>query len=285
MMLADRNLLKADRSLLRADRSLRAGRVLRAERAIGWTMLIELFRRKDLYVLGLLVLVLIGSAAAIDFFGVEGAEVYLRELATTLSLLFTVVIAVAVVSRQIPREVERKTIVPILAKPITRWQFLFGKFLGATACFTTALVVFWACGALVSAAKGVAFPALAVQAVVLQWLGIVMLTAMALFFSTLVSETPVSVTLSLLSYFLLKGFTSNIHILGSRASGLGAWGLGMLYTLVPHFEFYDTTQMMAFAPMQNALGPVDWLFFAGYALAYTAVFLVGAWLAFRRKRF
>jgi Cu-processing system permease protein len=264
---------------------MRTDRVLRAERAIGWTMVIELFRRKDLYVLGLLVLVLIGSAAAIDFFGVEGVEVYLRELAATLSLLFTVLIAVGVVSRQIPREAERKTLVPILAKPITRWQFLFGKFLGATACFTTALVVFWACSALVSAIKGVAFPALAVQAMVLQWLGIVMLTALALFFSTLVSETPVSVTLSLLSYFLLKGFTSNIHILGGHASGVGAWSLGLLYTVVPHFEFYDTTQMMAFAPLQHALGLVDWLFFVGYASVYTAVFLGGAWLAFRRKRF
>ena len=262
-----------------------ADRSLRAERAIGRTMLIELFRRKDLYVLGLLVLVLVGVAAAIDFFGVEGIEVYLRELSTTLTLLFTVIIAVAVVARQIPREIERKTLVPILAKPLTRWQFLFGKFLGAVACFTVALVVFWACSALISAFKGVAVTGLVVQALVLQWLGLVMLTAMALLFSTLVSETPVSVTLSLLAYFLLKGFTSNIHILGSRATGVGAATIGLLYTLVPHFEFYDATQMMAFAPLQKALGPVEWLFFVGYAFGYTAVFLGAASLAFRRKQF
>ena len=262
-----------------------AGRCLRAERAVGWTMVIELLRRKDLYVLALLVLVLIGAAAAIDFFGVEGIEVYVRELAATLTLLFTVIIAVAVVARQIPRETERKTLVPILAKPLTRWQFLFGKFLGAVVCFTAALAVFWVCSALVAAFKGVPLTWLAVQAVALQWLGLVMLTAMALLFSTLVSETPVSVTLSLLAYFLFKGFTAHIHILASGAAGAGAWLLGLVYTVVPHFEFYDTTQMMAFAPLQKALGAVDWLFFASYALGYTGVFLAGAWLAFRRKRF
>ena len=264
---------------------MRADRSLRAERAIASTMIIELFRRKELYVLGLLVLVLIGAAAAIDFFGVEGVEVYLRELVATLTLLFTVLIAVGVVSRQVPREIERRTIVPVLAKPITRWQFLFGKFLGAVACFSTALAVFWICSVLVAAAKGVALTGIAVQALVLQWLGVVMLTALALLFSTLVSETPVSVTLSLLAYFLLKGFTSNIHILGSAVGGVGGWTMALAYTVVPHFEFYDTTQMMAFAPLQEALGVTDWLFFAGYALAYTGVFLGGAWLAFRRKRF
>jgi len=259
--------------------------MLAAERAIGRAMLIELFRRKDLYVLGLLVLVLLGAAASIDFFGVEGVEAYLRELSTTLTLLFTVVIAVAVVARQIPREVERKTLVPILAKPLSRWQFLFGKFLGAVACLTAALVVFWASSALIEAFKGMRLTGLLVQGFVLQWLGLVMLTALALLFSTLVSEAPVSVTLSLLAYFLLKGFTSNIHILASGATGFGASALGLVYTVVPHFEFYDPTQMMAFAPLQKALGFLDWLFFAGYAFGYTAVFLAGAWLAFRRKRF
>ena len=269
----------ANRSSLRADRSLRA------ERAIGRAMLIELVRRKDLYVLGLLVLVFVGAAAAIDFFGVEGVEAYLRELSATLALLFSVIIAVAVVARQIPRESERKTLVPILAKPVTRWQFLFGKFLGAVACFTVALAVFWACSALIWVSKGMTLTGVLVQGIVLQWLGLVMLTALALLFSTLVSETPVGVTLSLLAYFLLKGFTSNIHVLGSSATGVGAWAIGLLYTVVPHFEFYDTTQMVALAPLSKGLGPVDWLFFVGYALGYTAIFLAGAWLAFRRKRF
>jgi len=261
------------------------GRSLRAERVIGWTMVIELVRRKDLYVLGLLVLVLIGAAATIDFFGVEGVESYLRELASTLTLLFTVLIAVAVVARQVPRETERGTIMPVLAKPITRWQFLFGKFLGAVACFSAALAAFWICSVVVMAVKSVAVTWIAVQALVLQWLGLVMLTALALLFSTVVSETAVSVTLSLLAYFLLKGFTSNIHILGSAVSGVGGWAMGLAYTVVPHFEFYDTTQMMAFAPLQQVLGVTDWLFFVGYALGYTGVFLGGAWLAFRRKRF
>ena len=261
-----------------------ADRSLRAERAIARVMLIELFRRKDLYVLGLLVLVFLGAAASIDFFGVGGAEVYLRELSTTLTLLFTVIIAVGVVARQIPRELERKTLMPILAKPLSRWQFVFGKFLGAVASFTAALAVLWACSALVSALKGVRLTGLLVQGFVLQWLGLVMLTAFALMVSTVVSETAVSVTLSLLAYFLLKGFTSNIHILGSGASGVGASALALVYTVVPHFEFYDPTQMMAFAPLQHWLRPLDWLFFAGYAFGYAAIFLAGAWLAFRRRR-
>jgi ABC-type transport system involved in multi-copper enzyme maturation permease subunit len=153
------------------------------------------------------------------------------------------------------------------------------------ACLTAALVVFWACSAIVAALKGVALRRLAIQALVLQWLGLVMLTAMALCFSTLVSETPVSVTLSLLAYFVLKGFTSHVEVLASGASGIGAWAIGLAYTVVPHFEFYDPSQMLAFAPLYTALGPVDWLFFVSYALGYTAVFLAGAWLAFRRKRF
>ena len=65
---------------------------------------------------------------------------------------------------------------------------------------------------------------------------------------------------------------------------MGGPALALVYTVVPHFEVYDPTQMMAFAPLQRWLQPLDWLFFAGYAFGYAAIFLAGAWLAFRRKR-
>ena len=54
-----------------------------------------------------------------------------------------------------------------------------------------------------------------------------------------------------------------------------------LYFLIPHLEWYDVRDLIIYD--RNLVGWVDCGLATLYAVLYMAVFLLGAWLVFRRK--
>ena len=103
----------------------------------------ELIRRKDLYLIFALLVVIIFYAASVSFGGQKGFERYFREIGISLCLIFSVVIAVVFSARQIPQEVETKTIYPILAHPVTRFELILGKFAGVLAVSIASFTLFY----------------------------------------------------------------------------------------------------------------------------------------------
>ena len=54
-----------------------------------------------------------------------------------------------------------------------------------------------------------------------------------------------------------------------------------VYFLIPHLEFFDLRERIVHNWGGRPWGPV--VLATGYGFAYMGVFLLGAWLAFRRK--
>ena len=79
-------------------------------------MVKELIRRKDFYLIFALLLVIILYAAGVSFGGQRGFERYFREIGISFAYIFSVLIAILFAARQIPQEVETKTIYPVLAR-------------------------------------------------------------------------------------------------------------------------------------------------------------------------
>ncbi|MDD5437337.1 MAG: ABC transporter permease, partial [Candidatus Omnitrophica bacterium] len=104
----------------------------------------EFIRRKDFYLIFALLLVIILYAAGISFGGERGFERYFREIGISFTYIFSVIIAVVFASRQIPHELEAKTAYPILAHPVSRGQFILGKFLGVLLISVISFTFFYA---------------------------------------------------------------------------------------------------------------------------------------------
>jgi len=68
---------------------------------------------------------------------------YAKDLCMLLVWISALVIAIATAARQIPVERENRTIFPLLAKPVTRWQVVLGKFMGSWLATGVALLVFY----------------------------------------------------------------------------------------------------------------------------------------------
>ena len=113
--------------------------------AVASGVFLELVRRKDFTVLGILAGLFLAFLAAARFVGFDhaAAGTFLLNLSLTLIVGLAHVIALVTAARQLPDEMERGTIYPLLARPIRRSDVLLGKWTAATAA---GMVVFYLLG-------------------------------------------------------------------------------------------------------------------------------------------
>ncbi|MBU1694112.1 MAG: ABC transporter permease subunit, partial [Verrucomicrobia bacterium] len=92
---------------------------------------LDMLRRKDLYVMAILLLTLLFVLMSLNLFGLGAVIRYILDVGLLLAWLFSLVLVVGLAARQLPREESRGTIFPLLAKPVTRGELLLGKWLGS----------------------------------------------------------------------------------------------------------------------------------------------------------
>ena len=98
--------------------------------ALSSLVIKELYRRKDFYVLFILTAIITVIMGSINVFNLSGLLRQLQHICLLLIWISSLVIALATAARQIPAERENRTIFPLMAKPVTRWEVVLGKFLG-----------------------------------------------------------------------------------------------------------------------------------------------------------
>ncbi len=95
---------------------------------------LELLRRRDLVVLGVFAVLLLGFLAVARTVGFENPATgtFVLNLALTVAVGLGQVVALVTTARQMPDEFEHRTIYPLLARPVRRRDLLLGKWLAGT---------------------------------------------------------------------------------------------------------------------------------------------------------
>jgi hypothetical protein len=111
-----------------------------------WTIarntMTEMIRQMFFYILVIFAVVVLASSLYFaDLSSVEIDRVkFIKDFCLAAIKLFGVMIAIVGTAQLLPMELDNRTIYPILAKPVYRGEFLFGKFLGLiTLLFLTTL--------------------------------------------------------------------------------------------------------------------------------------------------
>lgn len=256
---------------------------MKRARTIAAIVWLEMLRRKDVYVLLILLGALLAALVSLDVFGLGGAVGYVKDIGLLMAWLFGWVLAVALSTRQLPQEEARGTIFPLLAKPISRRDLLAGKWLGCWSVVATATAVFYVLVAAVAAAKGGRFDPLALaQGYLLHTAALAVIVAIGLLLSTRLNQDAASALAYIVSgaAFLLL---PRVPQLAASSGGLSATLMLVLYHLLPHLELFDMRKRLV-----HDFGPVRWPVFAAvlaYGVLLTVLFVLLAWLAYRRKRF
>lgn len=246
---------------------------------LTWATLAETIRRKDLYVVWILAVFGLAGGAVLASMGVRGIETFLRDITLTVVNLLSMVICVWLAARQIPEELSRRTLFPLLARPVRRFDVLAGKFLAVWLLSCGALVVLagiaWLSLLLFHAAIGPIFW----EYVLLRMLSFGPIAALTMSLSLVISA-PATVTLSCLLTLFGTLFAQTLADAVRTASPAVQLPLKALYFVLPHLDLFDLSQRAAYNYPPIPAWPV--LALCLYALAYVAVFLSLGELKFRR---
>lgn len=256
---------------------------LRALRVLAGTVWIEAVRRREIYALVLLCGGLIAAAGSMDFFGLGGLVKFYRETSLKLMDGATAVAVLLLATRQLPREFERRTIYPLLARPVGRWTFLLGKGLGVWGagafCYGLFMVLYlggtWWLG-------GEVHGALFLQHVYLQMLRAAVLTAAGFLLSLLMSHDA-ALAVGLLLYFASGVLGSAALLFYELTNAAGRALLMLLNYALPQFVLFDLSEKAVHAEIWPPLSAGVVLALTGYALAYVAAYGSAAYVLFRRR--
>ena len=98
--------------------------------AIASNTLLELIRLKVFYFLLLFALLIIGSSFFTSKFTFQEQFQVLKDVSLGAMSIFTWLLAVLATAMLLPKDIEDRTLYTILAKPVPRFEYLLGKFVG-----------------------------------------------------------------------------------------------------------------------------------------------------------
>lgn len=250
--------------------------------AVAEVVLKELLRRKDFYVLFILTAVISAVALSVNIFNDNKMVRYVKELCLLLIWISTLVMTITTAARQIPAERESRTLLPLLAKPIARWQLLVGKFLGCWLALGATLLCFYGFFALMSAMREGTFPWVNyAQAAVLHWILLGVLAALALFGSLVFSASSSNTTICLVVAAGILTLGRHLNKVALQLEEPGRTITYFIYYLIPHFELFDVRDLIIHNWPAIPWGP--WCLAILYGGCFAGLFLwLGCWL-FDRK--
>jgi ABC-type transport system involved in multi-copper enzyme maturation permease subunit len=186
------------------------------------------------------------------------------------------------------KEVERKTIHTILSKPINRPEFVLGKYLGM-AMTLTAVVAFFTLSVIgLLQLTDVPFDANMAKACLLAWMEVLVVAAIAVFFSSF--SSPYLSGIFTLALFFIGRASPELHYAASKARVGWMRGLsGAALWIVPDLHTFNVSGSDVFGEHVTIHGTfVTWSYVghaAVYAGAFVAVLLVLASIIFWLRDF
>jgi ABC-type transport system involved in multi-copper enzyme maturation permease subunit len=191
---------------------------------------------------------------------------------------FGVIIAIFVGTSLVHKELDKRTIFVVLTKPVSRSTFLLGKQLGLMATLTVLVAAMGLAYLGLLALMHVPIGTGIVQAIGFAWLELVVLTALAMLFSTF--STPVLCMLYTFALYFIGHNSATLKAIAQKAAGPLRELIMAAYYLLPNLASFDLKNQAVYgyaAPSSQVLWTI------AYALLYAcALFSVSA-LIFRRR--
>ena len=241
----------------------------------------EAVRDRILYAILLFALVMLIGSTVLVALSVGGEAKILKDLGLTCISIFGTLIAIFLGIGLVSKEIEKRTIYTVISKPIHRYQFILGKYLGLVlTLLVNVLVMALGLIGLAYVWEGGASLALYL-AVLFICLELMLVTALALLFSTFSSPT-LSAILTL-CLFVAGHMSSDLRLFASRFGGGLIKGVAEgLYFLLPNLSRLNLKDQAVHSLGMDG-GTVALSFC--YAILYTSVLILGAVAIFQRRDF
>ena len=267
---------------------------MKATRAIAVNVFRESVRDKVLYNLVLFALLLIGSSYLLGQLTAGQDIKIIKDLGLAATSLFGLFIAVFIGIGLVSKEVERRSVYSLLAKPIRRSQLVIGKYCGLTltlavnvsvmAAALYGLLAYMAWGTSVDQVAAWDAPALdpaLMKAIGLIFVELMLVTAIAMFFSTF--STPMLSAAFTFGLYVAGHFSADLrNFQGIVTSPMAARLVRGLYWVLPNLAQFDVKDRVVHGV---AVSSGYLALSIAYAAVYITALLVVSVAIFSRRDF
>lgn len=240
----------------------------------------EVLRDKVFYNLFVFALLMIGSALLLGTLTIGEQSKIIKDIGLASIDLFGVLIAIFVGVGLISKEIEKRTIYTIIAKPVHRYQFLLGRFAGLVFTMWVNSAVMLVAFCVILVVGGTSPDSGLMKAVGLMTVAQLIVLSAAMLFSTF--TTPTLSGIFTLALYVIGELTPDLKTLSEKLSGVSRGLLSGSYYLLPNLALFNVKgEAVHGVPITAGY----MLTAIGYGVSYAAVVLLLSCFVFQRRDF
>ncbi len=250
----------------------------------------EHIRDKILYNLILFAVVMILSSFILGQLTLGHEDKVILDLGLTSISIFGTLIAIFIGTSLVYKELEKRTVYALLAKPIRRQEFILGKYLGLLLTLLVNVSIM-AAGMMLTLMfhSGMEVPRFLrlIPAIYLIFISLALITSIALLFSTF--STPALSALFTFFLWIIGHFNRDLlEFANLSKTRLVRWICGLLYYALPNlsnFEAAGNRNIIQSAAYYRPLDSAAVAWVSLYGLLYSGVLVALAMFVFSRRDF
>ena len=231
--------------------------------------------------IGIFAVVILAASFIIGPISLGEQQRITQDLGLASISILTFLIAVLVGTGIVYREIERKTIYTVLSKPVSRWEFIVGKFLGLNAIVAVLILGMTVVFMIVNTTVTRSFQPGLLTVIALIWVEMVLLTALSVLMSTLCS--PILGAVFTMMLYVVGHTSADLKELAARFGSISVRMLAnVMYYMLPNLEYLNVKSKVVHGVHVDGAYVA---FATSYALLYTVIFLSLAIIVFERREF
>lgn len=256
----------------------------------------EGIRNRAIYGISLFALMLLGANLLISGMMMRSAGKTSVDMALSTISLSGLLLVLFVGINLIAKDLDKRTIYMVLARPISRSQYIVGKFFGmsllivATICFLSifaGLSIFLVKSAYPDYFERISW-ALVSLAVIFTMLMLLLLSALSFLFASFSSTSFITLSLTIITYIIgqslsdVKALLETPETFGITVSPVTATAVKWAYYVFPNLSLFDI-KLQAAHGLEISPSYIFWVIV--YGIVYTTIAISLAALIFRKKEF
>lgn len=241
----------------------------------------ETIRDKILYNLLFFALLMIGSSYLLSELSLTDHQKIIVDVGLAAISIFGVMMSIFIGIGLVSKEIEKKTVYTIIAKPISRHQFLIGKYFGLLITLLLNMVIMTFGQLIMMYLNKAPINLIYFQAVFFIFIELSFITAIAILFSTFTTAT-LSAILTLF-LFIIGHLTKYLEYFVKRSKSDFIKGFfKVLYYFLPNLENFN---LKSYVTYNISIEPSYFFFAILYGVLYISAILTLAIIIFSRRDF
>ncbi|MBX9255953.1 ABC transporter permease [Desmonostoc muscorum CCALA 125] len=244
----------------------------------------EVIRDRILYIIGFYALILVAAFGVLPEFAAATEDKIFLDFGMAAMNAIGLIVTIFVGTGLVNKEIEKRTILVLIAKPVSRSEIIIGKYLGLSAVLAVLIAMMTTIYLLFLQFGNIAHPTASILiAAIFLFLQLSLVTAVAIAFG--VFTASLLATVLTFAVYLIGNITQDLVQFGRLSRNVGIERLTQgLFLILPDLSRLDLKNNAVYG-LQALPDTTTLIANAGYGLVYSVMLLAIAILIFSQREF